>query len=88
MLGDMTLEFVIMFPKLLAVLAAEAVSNPGVVSVNTSSPLPPGSCIRNIFFRAPATWVLVTSPWPSGRMARVFRGMGTSAKPPANTGDG
>ena len=63
---------------------------PEVVIVKTSSPLLVGLVISGTLSSlVHATWVLVTSPCPSGRIASSFSdGLATNSKPPANTGEG
>src|SRR5262249_39677508 len=71
-------------------LPLKQVNTPGVVRANTNSPLLTGLVTSGTFSSVlQATWVFVTSPWPSGRIARSFSdGLGPKTNPPANTGDG
>ena len=63
---------------------------PAVVIMKTSSPLLSGLVTSGTLSSfVHATWVLVTLPWPSGRMAISFSdGLATNTKPPAKTGEG
>ena len=70
--------------------ASKHVNMPEVVRAKTSSPLLVGLVTSGTLSSlVQATLVLVTSPWPSGRIASSFSdGLGTNTSPPAKMGDG